>query len=108
MGETVTIPVEEYAALLEAAADLSDLRAYDRAQAALSQSEDELVPAEIAQRLIHGERPLRVWREYRGSAERSGVNRVQIANIEAGHATGSVATLRKLADALGLTIDDLV
>jgi DNA-binding XRE family transcriptional regulator len=113
MGEMVTISIEEYSALRDAAEDLEDLLAYDRVTQALARGEDELIPAAIAERLIAGESPVRVWREYReltqqALAEQSGVNRVQIANIEAGQATGSVATLRKLADALGLTIDDLV
>lgn len=42
-----------------------------------------------------------------GLGEVSGVNRVQIADIEAGRKTGSVATLRKLSDALGIALDDL-
>ncbi len=56
---------------------------------------------------------MRVWRGYRGLtqsalAASSGVNRVQIANIEAGARTGSVETLKRLAGALGLAVDDLV
>jgi mRNA interferase RelE/StbE len=38
----------------------------------------------------------------------SGVNRVQIADIEAGRKSGSVETILKLADALGVAIDELV
>ncbi len=41
-------------------------------------------------------------------AKASGVNRVQIADIEAGRGKGSVETLRKLAEALRVTIDDLI
>jgi mRNA interferase RelE/StbE len=40
--------------------------------------------------------------------EKSGVNRVQIADIEAGRKSGSVETIRKLADALEVAMDDLV
>jgi transcriptional regulator with XRE-family HTH domain len=63
--------------------------------------------------MIDGETPLRVFRQLRdftqaGLAEASGVNRVQIADIQAGRSNGSVETLRKLADALGIKIDDLV
>lgn len=63
--------------------------------------------------MIAGESPLRVWREFRGLtqqalAEASGVNRLQIANIEAGRASGSVVTLVKLADSLDVTVDDRV
>lgn len=113
MGEMVSIPVEEYKALVAAAGDLADLRAYDRARAALDRGEEELIPAGYVKRMIAGERPLRVWRDYRGMTQdalagASGVNRVQIANIEAGTKNGSVETLKKLADALGVTVDDLI
>jgi mRNA interferase RelE/StbE len=41
-------------------------------------------------------------------AELSGVNRVQIADIEAGRKAGSLGTVKKLAAALGVAVDDLV
>jgi mRNA interferase RelE/StbE len=109
----VTIPREEYDRLREAADDLADLSAHDGAKAALAAGEDELVPADYAKRLIAGESPLRVWRELRGLSQVklgavSGVNRVQIADIEAGRGKGSVEAVRKLADALGVRVDDLV
>lgn len=112
MGEMVSIPVEEYQRLLAIAEGVSDGLAFDRAVEALATGEDELLPAEFARRLIAGEAPVRVWREYRGLtqvalAELSGVNRVQITNIESGAKTGSVETLRKLAHALQVSLDDL-
>lgn len=99
--------------LREAAEELANLRAYDGAKAALAAGEEELVPADYVKRLIAGESPLRVWRELRGLSQvrlgkASGVNRVQIADIEAGRSKGSVETVRKLADALGVRVDDLV
>jgi DNA-binding XRE family transcriptional regulator len=113
MGEMISIPVEEYRRLLALAEGMSDVLAYDRAVEALAAGAEELVPAEVARRLVAGEAPLRVWRDHRGLtqaalAERSAVNRVQIANIESGSKTGSVATLQKLAAALGVALDDLV
>ncbi|WP_298200346.1 helix-turn-helix transcriptional regulator [Novosphingobium sp.] len=112
MGEMVSIPVEEYQRLLAIAEGVSDVLAYNRAIEALAAGEDELLPSAFAHRLIDGESPVRVWREYRGLtqvalAEMSGVNRVQITNIESGTKTGSVETLRKLADALRVSLDDL-
>lgn len=91
----------------------ADPGAYDRAMDALERGEEETIPADYVRRTIAGERPLRVWRDYRGLsqtalAEMSGVNRVQIVNIEAGTKNGSVETLKKLADALGVTVDDLI
>lgn len=113
MNEMVTITRAEYDRLRHAAEDLDDLRAYDRARAALAAGTDELVPAAYAKRLIDGESPLRIYRDLRGLtqtrlAEMSGVNRVQIADIEAGRKNGSVETIRKLAAALGVAVDDLV
>jgi mRNA interferase RelE/StbE len=94
---------------------IADLSAFDGAKAALAAGEEELAPAEYAKRLIAVESPLRVWRELRGLSQMelgavSGVNRVQIADIEAGRGKGSVETVRKLADALGVRVrvDDLV
>lgn len=113
MAEMVTIPRAEYDRLVAAAEVLSDIEAYDRAKAALASGEEELIPAEYVDRILNGESPLRVWRAYRGLtqvklSEASGVNRVQIADIEAGRKNGSVATLKALAEALGVTIDEIV
>lgn len=112
MNEMVTIPREEYDRLRAAAEDLADLQTYDRARAALTAGEDELIPAEHVNRLMNGESPLRVYRDLRrltqaALAEKAGVNRVTIAEIETGRKHGSVATLRALAGALGVALDDL-
>jgi DNA-binding XRE family transcriptional regulator len=108
----VTIPRAEYDRLREAAEDLADLQAYDRAKAALEAGDDELIPAEYVNRLLNGDSPLRVYRGLRcltqaALAQAAGVNRVTVAEIETGRKQGSVATLRKLADALGVAVDDL-
>ena len=113
MNEMVTITREEYQRLLEAAEDLADIAAYDRAKAALAAGAEELIPSAFVDRLLNRESPVRVYRDLRGMtqsalAAASGVNRVQIADIEAGRKTGSVETVRKLAMALDVTIDDLV
>jgi DNA-binding XRE family transcriptional regulator len=113
MTDTITIDRAEYDRLLEASEDLADIRVYDRLKADISSGVDELIPAEFVDRMLAGEAPVRVWRDYRGLtqqqlSEASGVNRVQIANIESGVRSGSVATMRKLAAALGVAIDDLV
>lgn len=97
----------EYDRLKEAAEGLVDIVAYDRAM----REAGEAIPSEFVKRMIEGEHPVRVYRDLRGLTqaqlgERSGVNRVQIA--EGGRKTGSVETVRKLGQALAVTIDDLV
>lgn len=109
MNEMITITRQEYDRLREAAEDLADIEAYHNAVAEGGES----IPSEYVNRMIDGESPVRVYRDFRGLtqtalASASGVNRVQIADIEAGRKTGSVETLRKLAEALRVTIDDLV
>ena len=113
MNETITIDRSEYDRLVDLSEHALDAAAIHAFKTKLATGEEELVPAEFANRIIEGESPLRVYREYRGLtqsalAKASGVNRVQIVDIEAGRSTGSVATLQKLSAALGVMIDDLV
>ncbi|MCR9122458.1 MAG: helix-turn-helix transcriptional regulator [Phyllobacteriaceae bacterium] len=109
MHDTVTIPRAEYEALIAAREDHEDMQAV----ADYLANPQEGLPHDLMKKLIDGESPLGVYRQWRGFnqsslARTSGVNRVQIADIEAGRSTGSVATLKRLADALEVTIDDLV
>ena len=60
------IPLAEYERLREAAEMLEDVAAYDGAKRRLAAGTEELIPHEIAVRLIEGENPIPVWREYRG------------------------------------------
>ena len=112
MTETVTIPRAEYERLLALEEDCEDFRAALAVGARIADGAEELVPAAIADRLIDGEAPLRVWRQHRGLsrsalARVSGVNRVQIVEIEAGRKAGSLRTLRNPAGALGVALDDI-
>ncbi len=107
------VPIEAWRELLEKAEMLEDVAAYDRAETALAGGEEELVPQELVDRLVAGEHPVKVWREYRGLtqrdlAERSGLRQSYVAQIERGHRRGTVDAYRRLAETLGVEIDDLV
>lgn len=113
MTDTVTIDRAEYERLLRLEGDVTDVGAFDRAVARLASGQDELIPADAVANILSGSSPLRIYRNLRGLtqealAHASGVNRVQIADIEASRKSGSVETVKKLADALGVSIDDLV
>ena len=113
MNETVTIPKAEYERLLALQEDFADIQAALAVEARIATGDEELIPGNVVDRLLDGEQPLRVWREFRNLtqadlARSSGVNRVQIVDIEAGRNSGSVHTLRKLATALEVSVDDLI
>ena len=107
--EYAILPYDEYISMLEKSEVAEDIAAYD---AALKDDTDP-VPFEIAEALLDGESPLKVWRKHHGLsqaslAEISGTHQATIAQIESGERQGSVDVLKKLAKVLGLDIGDLV
>ena len=112
-GRLAVLPEVEYRKLVENAEDAADIVAIERFHDRLARSEEELVPAAIANRLFAGENPVRVWREHRGMsgralAEAAGIAQPYLSQIETGERDGSFETIRKLADALRVSLDDLV
>jgi len=113
MSDTVTISRAEYEALLAARDAPADIEAFDRAMARLASGDDELVPADVVKRILDGESPVRAFRELRGMsgaalAAAYGCRAIQFLDIESGRRQGSVATMKRLAAALGVAVDDLV
>jgi DNA-binding XRE family transcriptional regulator len=112
--EYAVVPIETYRRLVERAEDAEDIQAFDRAMAEVGRGEDEVVPQEVAHRLLGGvEHPVRVWREYRGLtqeelARATGVGKSYISQLEAGKKTGSLRFLRTLAEALEVDLEDLI
>ena len=109
MNDMVTIPRAEYERLVEAAEDLEDVKAFDRAIAAGGEG----MPHDVLKRIIAGENPVAVIREWRGItaaelARRASLHRVQVHDIETGKRSGSVATMKRIADALDVPLDDVV
>lgn len=113
MNKIVSIPEEEYQHLLQIAEDFEDIQTIEAHRSRASNGLEESVPSEFVERMIEGVSLLTLWREHRGLsmnklANISGVNRIQIGEIERGTKTGSVHTLKKLADTLDVTVDDLI
>lgn len=105
----VTIPQEVYDRLIADSEMLADLAAYDAAKA----EGGEGMPLEVFQRIINGENPVKVIREWRGLtqaelARRAGLHRVQLHDVETGKSRGSVDTLKAIAVALDVGMDDVV
>ncbi len=90
------------------AGDAEDVAAYDAAKA----RREESFPSEIADRLIAGENPIKIFREYRGLTQRqlaraAATTAPYVSQIETGRRVGSVKLLHRLADALDVGLDDL-
>ncbi len=105
----VTIPRAEYDRLVADSEMQADLAAYDAARAEAG----EAMPLAVFSRIISGENPVKVIREWRGLtqaelARRADLHRVQLHDIEMGRSRGSVDTLKAIAVALDVGMDDLV
>lgn len=110
--EMVILSRADYDRLVEAVEEREDLAAYDEAKRKLASGEEEMLPSAMVDRLIAGENAVRVWREHRGFsmqqlAEKADVSAAYVSQIESGKREGTVSTLRKIADALGVALDDL-
>ncbi len=110
-GAYVVLPRAEYETLLERLEDLEDAA---RVREAVEHPETrEYLPAELVNRLMAGEHPVRIWREHRGLtvaalAEKAGVAPAYVSEIENRKKPGSVRAMKALAAALAVDLDDLV
>ena len=113
MTENLTIPRAEYDRFRTVEEHFEDFRVAPAVEARIASREEELVPSRVADRFIDRQSPLRGWRQHSGLSQSplarlSRVGRVQIVEIEVGRHTGSVRTLRKLADALWMAAVDII
>ncbi|MCB1531518.1 MAG: helix-turn-helix transcriptional regulator [Alphaproteobacteria bacterium] len=100
--EKVVISLKDFEMML-------DIIAYDEAKA----RKEEAFPAAFAARLIKGENRLKAYRTYRklsqaALAKAASVPQGLISEIETGKKTGSINTLKALADVLSIEVDDLL
>lgn len=97
----------------EATQDAEDLRIAERVLAEIKSGQQELVPQPVVNRLLAGENPVLVWREYRkltaeALAKQAGLSRAYVTQIETGARKGSARSLQALARALKVGIEDLL
>ena len=106
----VLVPIEQYNQLLADMEMLRDIRDFRQAKAA----NEEIFPADVINRLIlNDENPIKVYREYRGLtqkqlADKVGVQRAYLAEIETGRKSGSVKTLKAIAEALDVDLTSIL
>lgn len=109
----VVLSQADYDALVEAAEMLEDIAAYDRFHEKLARGEEEFIPSEFVNRMIDGESPIRVWRDFRGLSAKdlaasAGISAAYLSEIESRKKEGSISALKKIARALKVDLDDLV
>ena len=108
--EYAIVPIEEYRRMVAALEDAADVAAIGWAWE--EDAAGETVPGEVVNTILDGASPLRAWRLYRGLtlevlADRIGVSKGYLSQIEQGRKPGTLGVFRRLADALGVFIDDL-
>ena len=107
----VVLPIENYREIISLLDDTEDCSAIDRAL--IEDKAGETVPSEAVNAILNGVPPLRAWRKCRGFtldslAERVGVSKGYLSQIENGRKPGTLGILRRISIVLSVTIDDLV
>ncbi|HSG24452.1 MAG TPA: helix-turn-helix transcriptional regulator [Azonexus sp.] len=107
--EFAVIPIELYERLSSALEDAEDAQLFDAAKA----SDDGFrIPASVANAILNGEQPVKVWREHRGLtqealAEKAGTSKAYLCQIETRKRVGALMTLKAIAGALTVSINEL-
>lgn len=109
-GEKMVVLTEtEYRALLE---DAGDIALADQARA--DSAGAPVLPADLLAASLDGTmHPLTAWRKAAGLtqaalAHKAGIRTSTVCNIENGKINPRLSTVKALADALGVDVDDLV
>lgn len=108
--EWAVIPYEEYKSLVEKAEMLEDINDFDRFQTALTQGEEQLFPADVVDKLLAGQNPIKVFREFREMTQYQLVQKVGISipylsQLETNKRRGSIKVLTEIAKTLGVGLE---
>ncbi len=107
--EFAVIPIELYERLSAVLEDVDDAALADAARAA---DDGFRIPAAVVNALLEGEQPVKVWREQRGLtqdalAAKAGISKAYLCKIETRKRVGALKTLRAIADALAVSVNEL-
>ena len=101
----IAIPITDGESLRELAEAL-------KIRARIAGGEEETFPEEVVAALIAGENPVRVFRKWRGMtavvlAQAAGISQPYLSEIENGAKDGSLSVMKRIAEVLEVTLDDL-
>ncbi|SEG34065.1 helix-turn-helix domain-containing protein [Billgrantia desiderata] len=107
----VVLSEQDYAKLLEQAENYHDIQAANEARARIDAGE-ETFPSTVVAALLDGVAPVRVFREHRGMragelADKAGISQGYLSEIESGKKAGSLSVLKRIAEVLGVELNDL-
>ena len=108
--EYAVIPIQDYRRMVASLGDIADVAVIDRALR--EDKAGESIPGEVVDAIIDGAPPLRAWRLYRKFtlvllAERAGISRSYLSQIENGNKPGTLGAYLRLAAVLGAEPEDL-
>ncbi|MSP41757.1 MAG: XRE family transcriptional regulator [Alphaproteobacteria bacterium] len=110
------LPLAEYKrmlAIIETKEDAQDIQDTKSVLARVKARKELLVPGEVVHAIIGGAHPVRAWRIHRGMtaaalAEKAGIARPYLTQIEGRKRRGSIDILRAIAKALRTDVDSLL
>jgi len=105
------IPYDDYLSLMELA-ELATNMASDKTEERHMPGEEQL-PDDLKARLLGGENAIRIWREFRGLsleelAKRADVTESFVALVDRGRPTCRIDKLKRIAEALGVHLENIV
>lgn len=112
-GEDIVILSRaEYEKLVADAEDRADAAAARAVIGRLQRGEEEVLTSAEMDEMLAAPSALAFWRKKRGMTQKAlaghtGLSQGFLSEIEAGKKTGDVASLKRIADALGVSLDDL-
>jgi ribosome-binding protein aMBF1 (putative translation factor) len=111
--DIVILSRKEYDQLIAANEDAADAEILRRSIARVKSGEEETFTSAEVDAFLASKTPLAFYRKKRGMsqdtlAKRAGITQSYLSEIEIGRKGGDVRTLRKLADALKISLDHLV
>ncbi|VDY06930.1 Transcriptional regulator, XRE family [Thiomonas sp. Bio17B3] len=109
MAEITQSGLNLFAQPMRAVESLDDVALFDAVKAA---DDGSRVLGAIAHAILDGAHPVKAWREYRGLtqdalAEKAGISKAYLSQIETGKRIGVAKTLKALAAALGVTLNEI-
>jgi DNA-binding XRE family transcriptional regulator len=109
----VIVPEADYDRMIEELEDLRDSLITRQVLGEIESGEEEMLTSAETDELLAAKTPLAFWRRKReltqaALADAAGISQAFLSEIESGHKPGTAATLKKIADALRITVDDLI